>query len=117
MEVDLEMTGGVPARVKYSMAQDVVRGSMFIAKGDRGELTIINPVAPHRNNEITLKTTDGVKQETMADDATYTCQLRAFVAQIRGGKTFPTNGAQGVIKTRIRTTPIARPVCRRAEPQ
>jgi hypothetical protein len=39
MEVDLEMTGGVPARVKYSMAQDVVRGSMFIAKGDRGEPT------------------------------------------------------------------------------
>jgi hypothetical protein len=42
-----------------------------------------------------------VKQETMADDTTYTCQLRAFVAQIRGGKTFPTNGAQGVIKMRI----------------
>ena len=54
MEVDLEMTGGVPAR-KCSMAQDAVRGSMFIAKGDRGEPTIINPVAPHRNNEITLR--------------------------------------------------------------
>jgi hypothetical protein len=39
MEVDLEMTGGVPARMKCSMAQDAVRGSMFIAKGDRGELT------------------------------------------------------------------------------
>ena len=39
MEVDLEMTGGVPARVKYSMAQDVVPSSMFIAKGDRGEPT------------------------------------------------------------------------------
>jgi hypothetical protein len=38
MEVDLEMTGGVPAR-KCSMAQDAVRGSMFIAKGDRGERT------------------------------------------------------------------------------
>jgi hypothetical protein len=39
MEVDLEMTGGVPARMKCSMAQDAVRGSMFIAKGDRGEPT------------------------------------------------------------------------------
>jgi len=39
MEVDLEMTGGVPARMKCSMAQDVVRGLMFIAEGDRGEPT------------------------------------------------------------------------------
>ena len=39
MEVDLEMTGGVPARMKCSMAQDAVRASMFIATGDRGELT------------------------------------------------------------------------------
>jgi hypothetical protein len=45
MEVGLEMAGGVPARVKCSMAQ-----------GDRGELTIINPVAPHHGNQITLKT-------------------------------------------------------------
>ena len=32
------MTGGVSAR-KCSMAQDAARGSMFIAKGDRGEPT------------------------------------------------------------------------------
>jgi hypothetical protein len=38
MEVDLEM-GGVAARMKCSMARDAVRGSMFIAKGDRGEPT------------------------------------------------------------------------------
>ena len=99
------------------MAQEVVRGWMFIAKGDRGEVTMINPVGPHRNNEITLKTTDGVKQETMADDTTYTYQLRAFVAQIRGGKTFPTNGAQGVIHMRIIDDAYRGAVCRRTEPQ
>jgi hypothetical protein len=47
---------------------------MFAATGDRGELTIINPVAPHHGNQITLKTADGVKQETVAGDTTYTCQ-------------------------------------------
>ena len=91
MEVDLEMTGGVPARVKYSMAQDAVRGAIFIAKGDRGELTIINPVAPPQGNQITLKTADGAKEESIAGHTTYACQLRAFIAQIRGEKTFPTN--------------------------
>ena len=43
-------------------AQDAVRGSMFVAKGDRGQLTIINPVAPHQSNQITLKTADGAKE-------------------------------------------------------
>jgi|SRR5208283_418342 len=101
MEVNLEMAGGVPARMYCSMAQDAVRGSMFTAKGDRGELATINPVAPHQGNQITLKTADGVKQETIAGDTTYTCQLRAFVARIRGEKTFPTDGDQGVINMRI----------------
>jgi len=101
MEVDLEMAGRVPARMQCSMAPDAVRGSMFTARGDRGELTIVNPVAPHQGNQITLTTDAGVKQETIAGDTSYTCQLRAFVAQIRGDQTFPTNGAEGVINMRI----------------
>jgi predicted dehydrogenase len=101
MEVGLEMAGGVPARVKCSMAQDAVGGAMFAATGDRGELTIINPIAPHHGNQITLKTADGVKHEHVVGDPTYTCQLRAFVAQISGGETFPTDGAEGVINMRI----------------
>jgi len=101
MEVNLEMAGGVPARMYCSMAQDAVRGSMFTAKGDRGELAVINPVAPHQGNQITLSTADGVKHESIAGDTTYTCQLRAFVAQVHGEKTFPTDGDQGVINMRI----------------
>jgi len=101
MEVRLEMSDGVPARMKCSMAQDAVGGAMFSARGDRGELTIINPVAPHHGNQITLNTDGGVKRETMAGDTTYTCQLCAFVAQIRGADKFPTDGAEGVINMRI----------------
>jgi len=101
MLVDLEMAGGASARMTCSMAQDAVLGATFTAKGERGELTVINPLAAHYGNQIRLKTADGVKQETVAGDATYTCQLRAFVAQIRGEKTFPTDGAEGVINMRI----------------
>ena len=35
----------------------------------------------------------------VAGGTTYTCQLRAFVEQIRGEMTFPTDGAEGVIHT------------------
>jgi len=55
MEVDLEMTGGVPARVKYSMAQDVVRGSMFMAKGDRGQTDVVMPELISRNPSPAVK--------------------------------------------------------------
>jgi hypothetical protein len=55
MEVDLEMMGGVLARVKYSMAQDVVRGSMFIAKGDRGETDVVMLELISRNPSPAVK--------------------------------------------------------------
>ena len=71
------------------MAQDAVRGSMFIAKGDRGELAIISPVTPHQSNQIMLKTADGAKEGFLAGHTTYTCQLRAFIAQIRGERRSP----------------------------
>jgi predicted dehydrogenase len=48
-----------------------------------------------------LETRDGITQETVAGDTTYTCQLRAFVEQIRGEMTFPTDGAEGVMNMRI----------------
>ena len=55
MEVDLEMTGGVPARMKCSMAQDAVRGSMFIAKGDRGESDVVMPELISRDPSPAVK--------------------------------------------------------------
>jgi predicted dehydrogenase len=101
MAVDLEMAGGASARMECSMEPHEAPGAMFTAMGDRGELTVVNPVAPHQGNRLTLQTRDGITQETVAGDTTYTCQLRAFVERIHGEMTFPTDGAEGVINMRI----------------
>jgi predicted dehydrogenase len=101
MEVDLELADGVTARMKCSMKKDAVLSASFMARGDRGELKVINPVGPHRGHQLTLKTGAGETNETVPGDTTYTHQLRAFVAALRGDGKFPTDGADGIVGMRI----------------
>jgi predicted dehydrogenase len=101
MEVDLDMGEGVTARMTCSMAQDTQIGASFTARGDLGELVVLNPIAPQMGNQLTLKTAEGEKTESISGDATYTCQLRAFIAQVRGEGAFPTDGAEGIVNMRI----------------
>jgi predicted dehydrogenase len=101
MDVHLELGNGVTARMTCAMAQDVQIGATFSARGDRGELTVINPVAPQMGHQLTIKTSAGEKQETISGDTSYTHQLRAFVAAVNGEGEFPTDGAEGVVNMRI----------------
>ena len=72
-----------------------------MARGDRGELRVINPIAPHRGHQLTVKTAAGEKNETVQGDTTFTHQLRAFVKAVRGEAKFPTDGAEGIINMRV----------------
>jgi predicted dehydrogenase len=101
MDVELELPGGVHARMNCSMAADARLNATFTARGDRGEFNVINPVAPQMGHQLTVKTSAGEKQETVPGDATYTCQLRAFVAALRGEGKFPTDGAEGIVNMRV----------------
>ena len=102
MEVHLDMGDGATGKMTCSMAQDTQLGATFTAQGEKGELFVVNPVGPQWGNQLTLKTSDGQKQESISGEATYTYQLRAFIARIRGDKSaFPTDGAEGVINMRV----------------
>ncbi|MBV8134531.1 MAG: Gfo/Idh/MocA family oxidoreductase [Deltaproteobacteria bacterium] len=102
MEVELELGDGVTGRMTCSMAQDTQIGATFAAHGELGELYVFNPVAPQMGNQLTLKTSSGEQQQSVAGDASYTAQLRAFVARIRGDQSaFPTDGAEAIINMRI----------------
>jgi predicted dehydrogenase len=101
MEVELELGDGVTGRMTCSMAQDTQIGATFTARGELGELYVVNPVAPHMGNQLTLKTGSG-QQQSVAGDASYTGQLRAFIARVRGDQSaFPTDGAEGIINMRV----------------
>jgi len=101
MEVQLDIDGAM-GRMTCAMAQDAQLGATFTARGDSGELFVVNPVGPQWGNQLTLKTGDGEKQESISGDTTYTYQLRAFIARLRGDEAaFPTDGAEGVLNMRV----------------
>lgn len=102
MEADLELTPGVTARMTCSMAADTQLGATFLARCDRGELKVTNPVGPHWGHQLTVTTPEGTSNETVPGDTTYTYQLRALVAALRGGRSaFSTDGTDAVIGMRI----------------
>jgi predicted dehydrogenase len=102
MEADLELAPGVTARMSCSMAADAQLGASFLARGDRGELTVTNPVGPHWGHQLTITTPAGTTNETVPGDSTYTHQLRALAVALRGDRSaFPTDAHDAVIGMRI----------------
>src|SRR5579862_857925 len=101
MDVDLELAGGVTAKMVCAMKKDSVINATFMARGHRGELRVINPIAPQRGHQLTVKTSGGEKNETVPGDSTFAYQLRAFVKAVRGEAKFPTDGREGVINMRV----------------
>jgi predicted dehydrogenase len=101
MEAILELEHGATARMSCSMAPDAPAQAGFAAKGESGELLVTNPVAPHHGHQLTLKTGDTVRTETVEGDTTYTYQLRAFVAAARGEQPIATAGSDGIQNMRL----------------
>ncbi|HEY6301356.1 MAG TPA: Gfo/Idh/MocA family oxidoreductase [Candidatus Binatus sp.] len=101
MDVDLELARGVTAKMSCAMRKDSVINATFMARGDRGELRVINPIAPQRGHQLTVKTGAGEKSETVPGDTTFTHQLRAFLGAVRGEAKFPTDCAEGIINMRL----------------
>ena len=64
MEADLELPGGATARMNCSMEPTAPLQVIFEAHGERGSLSVVNPLAPHRGHQLTIKTPAGEKQET-----------------------------------------------------
>ncbi len=100
-DAELELEGGATAKMTCAMKKDSVINATFMARGKRGELRVINPIAPHRGHQLIVKTGAGEQTETVPGDSTFTHQLRAFVKAVRGGAKFPTDGADGIINMRV----------------
>ncbi len=101
MEAALELEGGATAQMKCSMKKDSPLAVSFRARGERGELTVTNPVGPHWGHQLIVKTAREEKSETVPGDTSYTHQLRAFAAAIRGESSFPTDAREGIINMRV----------------
>jgi len=101
MRADLGFPGGVTGRVVHALCSARLIDARAIARGDRGTMSVVNPIAPHFFNRIRVRTDTGSRGERVRGEPSYTAQLRAFAAAVRGESAMPTDGAHGIANMRV----------------
>lgn len=102
MAVELQMPSGGTAKVTCAIWSWPAMKSDMTVTGERGELKIGNPFAPHLFHFLKLKTANGNSKEQLKGlDTSYDYQLRAFLAAARGGPKLLTDGAEAVANMRV----------------
>jgi predicted dehydrogenase len=101
MEAELRFADGRSGRILCSMFSRTLLKAQAIVRGDDAEMRVTNPVAPHLFHRLRVKGRDGHRVERLDGDATYTHQLRAFVAAVRAGEPFETGPADAVANMEV----------------
>jgi predicted dehydrogenase len=101
MAAELRFPAGFSGRVECSLASAKLLAASARVVGDRGELRVTNPIAPHLFHRLVVETKAGRRAERVRGQATYTHQLRAFHAAVREGAAFPTTPADGIANMRV----------------
>lgn len=88
---------GVSAELRTSMAEDVPKfTASIVIEGERGRLTVINPLSPHNGHELILEV-DGRKESSTVDgNTTYWHQL-AHVAEVLEERAEPITGGEDAV--------------------
>ncbi len=97
MQATLDFSG-VPAEVRCSMAADLSAGvdAQLLIEGDRGRLTVINPLSPHTHHELILEVGGASRSETVSGNSTYWHQLQ-HVVDVLAGRAAPLTGGPDAI--------------------
>lgn len=86
MNADFHFNGGATARLEASMwSRQLLKMSASVT-GDRGELHVLNFVAPHLFNRLSVTVNGKTHRERVAGEPTYTLQLRSFAASVLRGE-------------------------------
>jgi predicted dehydrogenase len=101
MEIDLRFPDGSSGRVVCSLFSSTLLKAEAVVRGDLGEMRVLNPVAPHLYHRLTITSANGKRRERVPGDATYTHQLRAFVAAVRDGAAFETDPDDAVANMEV----------------
>ncbi|MBF6467488.1 Gfo/Idh/MocA family oxidoreductase [Nocardia beijingensis] len=86
MSAELRFPSGHTGRVRCSMwSSDVLRIGARVV-GERGELRLLNPVAPQLPRRLWVRSERGRRTEKLSRRSTYAYQLDAFAAAVRDGE-------------------------------
>jgi predicted dehydrogenase len=100
LSAELRFPGGRTGRITCSLLSSTLLRLENRVVGSRGELRVFNPLAPHFYHRLTVLAEGGRRRERVPGDATYTHQLRHFVARVRGAPPGPTEARDGVANMR-----------------
>ena len=101
MRAELRFADGRSGRVECSLFSTKLLAVNARVIGSRGTLDVLNPVAPQLFHRLRLRTSGETRSESVPGDATYTHQLRAFVAHVRGGARMSTDARDAVHNMRV----------------
>jgi len=101
IEAHLRFPDGRSASIMCSMWSRTLLKLALRVQGERGEVRVFNPIAPHFYNRVTVRTPTGKTSERVAGEATYTYQLRAFVDHVRNGTPVPTGPDDAIANMRV----------------
>lgn len=88
LDAELAFPGGATASARCHMAYGELEMSCRIV-GARGEALAPNFVLPHMDDRVVVRTAEGERTERLGTRSSYTYQLEAFAARVRGGTPLP----------------------------
>jgi len=101
LQAHLRFPDGRTARLTCSLlSEDLLRVTARV-EGDSGRIWILNPILPHFYHRLHVTTAAGRRTERVSGEPTYDAQLRAFVAAIRTGASYPTTPQDAVANMRV----------------
>ncbi|MFH9706584.1 Gfo/Idh/MocA family protein [Streptomyces luteogriseus] len=95
LDADLEYPGGATGSARCHMAHDGLDMGIRIV-GSRGEATAPNFVLPQLDDRVVIRTARGERTEHLGTRSSYTYQLEAFAARVRGGAPLPLDADDAV---------------------
>lgn len=101
MEAELRFPDGTTGRITCSLLSAALLRVSLVVRGDRGELSVFNPILPHVFHRLRVRTPAGTRTERVNGEASYVHQLRAFVAHVRHGAPVPTGPEDSVANMRV----------------
>lgn len=101
MRADMRFADGRTASMSCALFSATLLRVSARVRGDDGEVTILNPYAPQFPHRIRIRTATGTTSERVPSEPTYTHQLRAFAAAVRGGAPMPTDPADAIANMRV----------------
>jgi predicted dehydrogenase len=96
MAAELRFAGGHTGRVRCSLwSSDLFRARARVV-GDRGELRVLSPAAPHLFPRLSIRSSGGKRVERFPRRVTYDYQLDAFAAAVLRGEPVKTTPEDAV---------------------